>query len=156
MAEQLRLFDDVPAAPDMQGAARAPAFSTKARHEDYEGFVNKFKPKLTTDDCMTPEPIYDAVANWVAHQYGLSRENFVRPFWPGAGRETNIYGCGYLLSDAKAAELRAAELKLVTQRDVIEWTLSDRELAIIETLGAGAPAEKLDELGTEQIIQEEI
>lgn len=266
------------------------------KHEDYEAFTAKFKPKLTTDDCMTPEPIYEAVANWVAHAYDLSRDNFVRPFWPGAdftafnyqpehvvvdnppfsigakivrwyleheikfflfapaltlfnttstsccaiacgvhitydngarvptsfvtnleeagvtvypepyhtikviddwnvrqGKQpelpkykypahvltaarlnqlskygvpfrassdeiykvgsldamkglktksgkskTTIFGDGFLLSDAKAAELRAAELKLAEQRDVIEWTLSERELAIIERLGNGA------------------
>ena len=24
---------------------------------DYDGFVEKFKPKKTTDDCYTPEPV---------------------------------------------------------------------------------------------------
>lgn len=28
---------------------------------EYEAFVNKFKPKLTTDDCYTPPEIYEAV-----------------------------------------------------------------------------------------------
>ena len=28
--------------------------SSKEKLEDYEGFVEKFKPKLTTDDCFTP------------------------------------------------------------------------------------------------------
>lgn len=27
---------------------------SKEKFEDYEGFVEKFKPKLTTDDCFTP------------------------------------------------------------------------------------------------------
>ena len=26
----------------------------KDKFEDYEGFVDKFKPKKTTDDCYTP------------------------------------------------------------------------------------------------------
>lgn len=35
---------------------------------EYEAFVEKFKPKLTTDDCYTPDNIYEAVASWVAEE----------------------------------------------------------------------------------------
>lgn len=28
---------------------------------DYAGFVEKFKPKKTTDDCITPDAVYEAV-----------------------------------------------------------------------------------------------
>lgn len=31
----------------------------KELFEDYEGFVEKFEPKKTTDDCYTPPKIYD-------------------------------------------------------------------------------------------------
>ena len=51
--------------------------------EEYQKFVEKFQPKKTTDDCYTPDAIYDAVADWVAEEYGLDRKNFVRPFYPG-------------------------------------------------------------------------
>ena len=54
-----------------------------ATSEQYATFVNKFKPKLTTDDCYTPAPVYDAVAEWVATRYGVDRDRFVRPFYPG-------------------------------------------------------------------------
>lgn len=30
----------------------------------YEEFVDKFKPKKTTDDCYTPGAIYKAVKDW--------------------------------------------------------------------------------------------
>lgn len=30
----------------------------------YEEFVDKFKPKKTTDDCYTPGAIYEAVKDW--------------------------------------------------------------------------------------------
>ena len=57
------------------------------RHEEnnekYNAFVDKFKPKKTTDDCYTPDNVYNAVADWVADEYGKDRENFVRPFYPG-------------------------------------------------------------------------
>ena len=34
----------------------------KEKFEDYEGFVEKFKPKKTTDDCYTPETVYTAIS----------------------------------------------------------------------------------------------
>ena len=59
--------------------------------EDYEGFVDKFRPKLTTDDCYTPPEVYDVVADWVEAEYGLDRSGFVRPFWPGGDYEAFEY-----------------------------------------------------------------
>lgn len=49
---------------------------------EYEAFVDKFKPKLTTDDCYTPPIVYDAVAKWTEETYGIDKRNFVRPFFP--------------------------------------------------------------------------
>ena len=54
---------------------------------DYEGFVKKFKPKKTTDDCYTPEIVYNAIADWVANEYHLNKADFVRPFYPGGDYE---------------------------------------------------------------------
>lgn len=51
--------------------------------QEYKEFVEKFKPKKTTDDCYTPKPVYDVIAGWVAEEYGLDRSDFVRPFYPG-------------------------------------------------------------------------
>lgn len=51
--------------------------------ESYEEFVDKFKPKLTTDDCMTPPLVYDAVRDWAVREYGLEGKRIMRPFWPG-------------------------------------------------------------------------
>lgn len=65
-----------------------------AKGETYEEFVEKFKPKKTTDDCYTPKLVYDAVADWVANEYGINRETFVRPFYPGGDYENFDYeGC---------------------------------------------------------------
>lgn len=65
----------------------------------YEDFVEKFKPKPTTDDCYTPAPIYDAIACWVANRYGLDRANFVRPFYPGGDYERFEYPVGCVVVD---------------------------------------------------------
>ena len=59
----------------------------KEKFEDYEGFVEKFKPKKTIDDCYTPPLVYDAVADWTAQEYGLDKADFVRPFYPGGDYE---------------------------------------------------------------------
>ena len=61
------------------------------KFNDYEGFVEKFKPKKTTDDCYTPPLVYDAVADWTAQEYGLDRTDFVRPFYPGGDYESFDY-----------------------------------------------------------------
>lgn len=58
---------------------------------EYQEFLKKFEAKKTTDDCYTPEVVYDAVADWVANEYGLSRANFVRPFYPGGDYQKERY-----------------------------------------------------------------
>ena len=63
----------------------------KEKFEDYEGFVEKFKPKKTTDDCYTPEIVYNAIADWVANEYHLNKTDFVRPFYPGGDYERFDY-----------------------------------------------------------------
>ena len=59
----------------------------KEKFEDYEGFVAKFKPKKTADDCYTPLNVYDAITDWVANEYNANRETFCRPFYPGGDYE---------------------------------------------------------------------
>lgn len=78
MAEQITMFADNP---------------------EYEAFVGKFKPKKTTDDCYTPENVYEAVAGWVAGEYGVDRRAFVRPFWPGGDYEAFDYAPGCVVVD---------------------------------------------------------
>lgn len=46
--------------------------------QKYQQFVDKFKPKKTTDDCYTPPEIYDALAQWVSNEYGIDRARFMR------------------------------------------------------------------------------
>ena len=51
---------------------------------DYDGFVAKFQPKKTTDDCYTPPEIYKAVVEWVDENIkGLEGLSIRRPFKPG-------------------------------------------------------------------------
>lgn len=59
--------------------------------EEYQEFLEKFKLKKTTDDCYTPEIVYDAIADWVAKEYNLKRADFVRPFYPGGDYQAERY-----------------------------------------------------------------
>ncbi len=57
---------------------------TDPKKESYEEFVGKFKPKLTTDDCYTPAPVYDAILDWVRKNCdigGLQHRAAVLPGW---------------------------------------------------------------------------
>ena len=67
--------------------------------EEYKEFVDKFKAKKTTDDCYTPPIVYDAVADWVASEYGLDKSNFVRPFYPGGDYQRFSYAAGSVVVD---------------------------------------------------------
>lgn len=59
--------------------------------EEYDEFTEKFKPKLTTDDCYTPPNVYDAVKKWAIDRYGLYDCEVVRPFYPGGDYKTYKY-----------------------------------------------------------------
>lgn len=41
----------------------------------YEEFVDKFKPKKTTDDCYTPGAIYEAVKDWAIKEMDWGGED---------------------------------------------------------------------------------
>ena len=70
-----------------------------ARGETYEEFVDKFRPKKTTDDCYTPSEVYEAVADYVSRRFGVRREDMVRPFWPGGDYERFDYSDGCAVVD---------------------------------------------------------
>lgn len=66
---------------------------------DYEGFVEKFKPKKTTDDCYTPPEVYEVIKDWVCNRYGINPCTIVRPFYPGGDFENFNYPEGCLVLD---------------------------------------------------------
>ena len=57
----------------------------------YEEFKDKFKPKLTTDDCYTPQAVMDVVNDFVRNDLGAGDRPFVRPFMPGGDFENFDY-----------------------------------------------------------------
>lgn len=60
-------------------------------NEEYNEFLDKFEIKKTTDDCYTPDTIYDCVAEYVANTFGVDRKAFIRPFYPGGDYESENY-----------------------------------------------------------------
>lgn len=68
-------------------------------NEEYNAFLSKFEVKRTTDDCFTPEAVYDAVSSWVSDEYGVDRASFVRPFWPGGDFRNFPYAEGCVVVD---------------------------------------------------------
>ena len=66
---------------------------------EYQAFVDKFKPKKTTDDCYTPPPVYDAIADWTSEEYKLDKRRFVRPFYPGGDYQKYDYPAGCVVVD---------------------------------------------------------
>ena len=69
------------------------------KSKTYEEFVEKFKPKRTTDDCFTPPLIYDTVRDWACAEYGIDPDSIVRPFWPGGDYERFDYPEGCIVLD---------------------------------------------------------
>ena len=82
-------------------------FDTRERFDDsrqdgndeYNAFLDKFEQPKTTDDCYTPDNVYEAVASWVTKEYGIRREDMVRPFYPGGDYEHEAYPAGCCVVD---------------------------------------------------------
>lgn len=86
--------------------------------ENYQAFADKFKPKKTTDDCYTPENVYEAVAEWVAQEYGVARGDMVRPFWPGGDYQAFDYPPGCCVVDNPPFSLLARIMRFYAARGV--------------------------------------
>jgi len=68
--------------------------------EGYGDFVDKFKQKLTTDDCYTPPEVYDAILAWIERNIRpVDRSAIVRPFFPGGDYINHNYPEGCVVVD---------------------------------------------------------
>ena len=87
------LDDDWFSRKEKDGAAR------QEGNNEYNEFLDKFEDKKTTDDCYTPDNIYNAVAAWVEKEYGVNQKDFVRPFYPGGDYARYKYPEGCVVCD---------------------------------------------------------
>lgn len=86
--------------------------------EEYSAFVEKFKPKKTTDDCYTPPLVYEAVIGWVCDYYEVERDNVVRPFYPGGDYEKYEYEEDSVVVDNPPFSILAQILKFYNQHRI--------------------------------------
>lgn len=87
------------------------------KSDNYEEFVEKFQPKRTTDDCMTPPAVYNIIADWVAARYGVARSDMVRPFWPGADYQSIDYN-GRVVVDNPPFSIEAKIIKYYNEHNI--------------------------------------
>lgn len=96
MSNQLELFDDA----------------------EYNAFVDKFKPKKTSDDCYTPPEVYDCVRDYVCERWSIEPATIVRPFWPGGDYERFAYPDGCLVLDNPPFSILAKIVKFYVRRGI--------------------------------------
>lgn len=86
--------------------------------EDYDAFVNKFKPKKTTDDCYTPKEVYNVVLNFVNSFVDLSKFDIVRPFYPGGDYESEHYDNNCIVIDNPPFSIISKIAKFYEERGI--------------------------------------
>ena len=70
---------------------RIAAGEMREEDEEYQAFLAKFQDAKTTDDCYTPQKVYEAVVSFVVKTYGVKEKNFVRPFYPNGDYQNEKY-----------------------------------------------------------------
>lgn len=73
--------------------------SREAGNDEYNAFLDKFEEPKTTDDCYTPDNIYQIIADWTAKTYDVKQKNFVRPFYPGGDYKSFQYASDAVVVD---------------------------------------------------------
>ena len=106
--------------------------------QNYEEFVEKFKPQKTTDDCYTPSIIYDTVSSWVAKEYNINKEKIVRPFYPGGDYEKFNYLDDSIVVDNPPFSCLSKILKFYVEKR-IEFFLFAPALTLFSTVSKQYP-----------------
>lgn len=108
------------------------------KNEDYDGFVEKFKPKKTTDDCYTPPAVYEAVLSWVREEIGIPNNlEIARPFYPGGNYETVDY-TGKVVIDNPPFSILSKIIKFYKARNIPFFLFAPRMTCLSGTT-AGMP-----------------
>lgn len=94
--------------------------STEGREgdEDYDEFVDKFKQKLTTDDCYTPPAVYDAVLKFVGEITNMEGMKVERPFVPGGDYEAYKYAPNSIVVDNPPFSILSQILRFYSEREI--------------------------------------
>ena len=85
---------------------------------DYEGFVEKFEVKKTSDDCYTPDAVFDIVLNYVKSNCNISGREIVRPFYPGGDFEAIDYPKNCVVVDNPPFSIITKIARFYTTNDI--------------------------------------
>lgn len=86
--------------------------------EEYQEFLSKFEAKKTTDDCYTPENVYEAVKKWCFDRYGLAGKKIVRPFYPGGDYQNENYNGNIVVLDNPPFSIISEICEFYTERNI--------------------------------------
>ena len=88
------------------------------KRETYEEFIEKFKPKHTTDDCYTPAEVYETVVAWARENLPIGGAEIVRPFWPGGDYENFDYPEGCVVIDNPPFSIYSKIVRRLIERGI--------------------------------------
>ena len=86
--------------------------------EEYQEFLEKFEAKKTTDDCYTPDNIYDVVKKWCVERYGLKGKKILRPFYPGGDYQKEDYSGDCVVLDNPPFSIISEICEWYTERNI--------------------------------------
>ena len=110
-------------------------YTDEANTEEYKQFVEKFKPKKTTDDCFTPPLVYEAVKSWAVNEYDIPGDaEIIRPFYPGGDYEKHEYPDGCVVIDNPPFSI-LAEIKRFYRERNIKYFLFAPHLTLFTSSG---------------------
>ena len=92
--------------------------SRQEGNDEYNDFLEKFEDKKTTDDCYTPNNIYEAIADYVAEHYKLDRKKFIRPFYPGGDYQNEKYPAGGVVVDNPPFSILSEIVRFYSERNI--------------------------------------
>ena len=131
------LFDDEEKIADWFEREQKDGKDKEEGNDEYNDFVEKFEPKKTTDDCYTPNVVYDAIADWVANRYGVKRSRFMRPFYPGGDYTKEAYNPGIVVVDNPPFSILAEIVKFYDEHG-IKFFLFAPTLTLFSSASASA------------------
>ena len=94
----------------------------------YEEFVEKFKPKKTTDDCYTPADVYEVVKDFAVELWRREHSGtpfVMRPFYPGGDYQNETYPENAYVVDNPPFSIMAKILDFYKSRRIPYFLFAD-------------------------------
>lgn len=98
------------------------------KNETYGEFVEKFRPKKTTDDCYTPPDVYEVIKDFAVEQWRKEQKEepfLMRPFYPGGDYENECYPKNAFVVDNPPFSIFACILDFYLERNIRFFLFSD-------------------------------